>query len=56
MAKLANLKCSPTGKEKKGVELQILGKDRMRLIREAGGMAEDTWQERPNDMDQFYSH
>lgn len=56
MAKLANFRCRPTGKEKKGVELQMLDKDRMRLIRETAGVTEDTWQERPNDTGQLYSH
>jgi len=50
------MKCRPTAKEKKGAKLQVLTKYRMRLFEEAGEKTEDTWQERPNDMGQLYSH
>ena len=56
MAKLANMKCRPTAKEKKGAKLQMLNKDKMRLFKEAGGRTEDSWQGRPNDMGQLHSH
>lgn len=56
MAKLANMKCRLTAKENKGVKLQMLNKDRMRLFKEAGGRTEDTWPERLSDMGQLYSY
>lgn len=37
LAIFANVICSPSAKEKRGVKLQMLNKDRMRLFKKAGG-------------------